>query len=198
MTPVPRTQADRSAATRAALIDAARRLFAEHGFAGAGTEAIVRAADVTRGALYHHFTDKTQLFDAVLDAVEHDVTERIAGRVLDDSEAGVVQMMMSGVEAWFDACQDAEVQRVLLIDGPSVLGWERWREICLSHVLGLAEGLLTQGMDDGTFDRQPVRPLAHVLMAVMDEAALFIVKAADPGAARRDMESIMLRLVAAL
>ena len=198
MTLERRTQAERSAATRAALIHAARRLFAEHGFAGVGTEAIVRAADVTRGALYHHFADKTELFDAVLDAVEGDVTERIVARVLSDTDAGVVQMMMNGVEEWFDSCQDPEVQRILLTDGPSVLGWERWREICLTHVLGLCESLLSQGMDDGTFERQPLRPLAHVVMAVMDEAALYIVTQPDPDAARRDMESIITRLLAAL
>ena len=198
MTLERRTQAERSAATRAALIDAARPLFAEHGFAGVGTEAIVRAADVTRGALYHHFADKTQLFDAVLDAVEADVAERIVARVLAATDAGVVEMLMGGVAEWFDTCQDPEVQRILLVDGPSVLGWERWREICLTHVLGLAEGLLGQGMAEGTFDHQPLRPLAHVMMAVMDEAALYIVKAHDPETARRDMTAVIARLVAAL
>ncbi len=198
MTLTRRTQADRSAATRAALVEAGRRLFAEHGFAGVGTEAIVRAADVTRGALYHHFADKTELFDAVVDAVEHDVTTRIAEVVLGDGDAGIAELIGAGAEAWFDACEDPEVRRILLIDAPSVVGWVRWREICQTHILGLAEALLAQGMDDGTFDRQPVRPLAHVLMAVMDEAALYIVTAADPDAARTEMRAVIGRLVAAL
>src|SRR5215218_8988181 len=112
----PRTQAERSATTRAALVAAARPLFAAHGFAGVGTEAIVRAAGVSRGALYHQFADKTDLFAAVLEAVEDDLTHRIAERLeaMDDA----VPVLEAGGDAWLAACAEPDVERIVLIDGP--------------------------------------------------------------------------------
>ncbi|MEV0583688.1 TetR/AcrR family transcriptional regulator [Nonomuraea sp. NPDC050310] len=191
-----RTQADRTAATRTALIAAGRRLFAEHGFAGVGTEAIVRDAAVSRGALYHHFGDKTELFAAVLADVEGEVTTQLAAAV--DAEADFVTLMMASLRAWLDACQRPEVRRIVLIDGPSVLGWARWRDICQPHILGLIEHVLAQGMRDGTLSPLPARPLAHLLLAVADEAALYISAAPDPTAARQDMETTIRPLVEAL
>jgi AcrR family transcriptional regulator len=190
-----RTQADRTAVTRAALIAAGRRLFAAHGFAGVGTEAIVAEADVTRGALYHHFTDKTALFDAVFQEVEGDAARRLAEHALADPEADARTIMKRSVDAWFDACDDPEIHRILLVDAPSVLGWSRFRELCMQHVLGLIETVLTLGMDAGTFARQPIRPLAHVLIAAADEAALYIVGADDPAEARNEMRNAVARLI---
>lgn len=193
-----RTQADRTAATRTALITAARGLFAEHGFAGVGTEAIVREAAVSRGALYHHFADKTELFAAVLDNVEGEVSGQLAGVVGGDPTGGFVDVMLRSVEAWLDACERPEVQRIVLVDGPSVLGWTRWREICQPHILGLVSAVLAQGMADGSLDPQPVTPLAHLLLAIADEAAMYIVTHADPAAARREMVPIMRRFLESL
>jgi AcrR family transcriptional regulator len=192
-----RTQAERSAATRAALVTAGRRLFAAHGFAGVGTEAIVNEANVSRGALYHHFDDKTALFAAVLDDVEREVTDKLAAVVLGDG-GGFVDVMTRSVEAWLDACQEPDVQRIVLVDGPSVLGWVRWREVCQPHVLGLVEAALEQGMIQGTLDRQPVTPLAHLLLAVADEAAMYVVTHPDPADARRDIVAIVRRLLESL
>lgn len=182
-----RTQADRSAGTRAALVRAGRKLFAEHGFAGVGTDTIVRAADVSRGALYHHFSDKTGLFAAVLDELEGEAARQVAEAAFAAPEAGVAEKMSLALLAWLDACERPELQRILLVDGPSVLGWARWREICQNHILGMIEGVLAQGMADGTVRELPVRPLAHVLLAVADEAALLISAAEDPSAARQDV-----------
>jgi AcrR family transcriptional regulator len=193
-----RTQADRSAATQTALIDAGRRLFAEHGFAGVGTEAIVAEAAVTRGALYHHFADKTELFAAVLDNVEAEVSGELAAIVRADTSGGFVEVMLRSVEAWLDACERPEVQRIVLVDGPSVLGWARWREICQRHVLGLVSAVLAEGMADGSLDPQPVTPLAHLLLAVADEAAMYVVTNADPVTARRDIVAIARRFLESL
>jgi AcrR family transcriptional regulator len=192
-----RTQADRSAATRAALVAAGRRLFAAHGFAGVGTEAIVREAEVSRGALYHQFADKTALFAAVLEDVERKVTEKLVAVVVAEDGA-FVDVMTHGVEAWLDACEEPDVRRIVLVDGPSVLGWVRWREICQPHVLGLVEAALAQGMADGTVDRQPVTPLAHLLLAVADEAAMYVVTHSDPAGARHDIVAIVRRLLESL
>lgn len=191
-----RTQADRTAATRSALIGAGRRLFADRGFGGVGTEAIVREASVTRGALYHHFADKTELFAAVLEAVEAEVTAELASAAGTGGE--FVDLMTGTMQAWLDACERPEVRRIVLIDGPSVLGWERWRQICQPHILGLVEGVLGQGMEAGTLVPLPVKPLAHILLAIADEAALYVTAAKDPAAARRDVVAILRPLLQSL
>ena len=193
-----RTQADRSASTRAALIEAGRRLFAEHGFAGVGTEAIVAEAQVSRGALYHHYADKTALFDDVFQVVERDAAQRLAESAARNGDDDARTVMQRALDEWFEACDDPEVYRILLIDAPSVLGWSRFRELCLHHVLGLIESLLEVGMADGTFTRQPVRPLAHVLIAAADEAALYIVGSDDPATAKAEMRAVVGRLFDAL
>lgn len=193
-----RTQAERTAATRTALIGAGCRLFAEHGFAGVGTEAIVHEAAVTRGALYHHFADKTELFAAVLDQVEGEVAGQLAAIVQGDTSGGFVEVMLGSLEAWLEACQRPEVQRIILVDGPSVLGWARWREICQRHILGLVSAVLTQGMADGYLDPQPVTPLAHLLLAVADEAAMYVATNADPVTARREISAIVRRFLESL
>jgi AcrR family transcriptional regulator len=193
-----RTQAERSATTRIALVDAGRRLFAAHGFAGVGTEAIVREAAVSRGALYHQFADKTELFAAVLEDVERDVSHHLAEVAGTLAEAGFEAVMLGGVEAWLELCERPEIQRIVLVDGPSVLGWLRWREICQPHVLGLIRVILEQGMAAGEVERQPVIPLSHALIAVADEAALYVAAAADPATARREMVDVVRRLLTSL
>lgn len=198
----PRTQADRSAATKDALVHAARPLFAEHGFSGVGTEAIVRAAGVTRGAMYHQFADKTELFAAVFEAVEADVMTRIAATVSAeeraDEAADPIAMMELGANAWLDACADPEVQRIVLIEAPSVLGWERWREIGMRYGVGLVEAMIAHAIDVGRLPAQPVKPLAHVIIGAIDEAALYVARADDPAAAREEMRFVVGRLLAAL
>ncbi len=194
----PRTQADRSAATKDALVRAARPLFTEHGFGGVGTEAIVRAAGVTRGAMYHQFADKTELFAAVFEAVEIDVSERIAKAIADSGERDPITVMELGAHAWIDACGDPEVERIVLIEAPAVLGWARWREIGMRYGMGLVEGLITHAIAVGRIPEQPVKPLAHVLIGAIDEAALYVVRAEDPDQARADTRAVVSRLVQAL
>ncbi|MET0326328.1 MAG: TetR/AcrR family transcriptional regulator, partial [Ilumatobacteraceae bacterium] len=185
-----RRQADRTAATRGLLVAAARTLFAEHGFADVGTERIARAAGVTRGALYHQFDDKTELFAAVLEAVEGDVMGRLVAVVDAAAASGAtdpVGLLVTGIDGWLDSCADPEVQRIVLVDGPAVLGWERWREVGERYGMGLVATLLTELMDAGAIDRQPVEPLAHVLIGALDEAALYVARAPDPDTARAEV-----------
>ena len=196
--PVPgRTQAGRSAATRDALVRAARPLFAAHGFRGVSTEAIVRAAGLTRGALYHQFTDKTDLFAAVFEAVEAEVTTRIDVAVGESGETDPIALMLIGGRAWLDACTDPEVHRITLLDAPAVLGWERWREIGLRYGMGLVRGLLEYAMSVGRIAEQPVLPLAHVLLGAIDEAAMYLARAEDPAVARAEVGHVIDQLVAA-
>jgi AcrR family transcriptional regulator len=176
---VKRTQAERSGATRAALIGAARPFFAERGYAGVGTEEIVRAAGVTRGALYHHFEGKRELFEAVYEQIEIELAERIASGALRANAASPLAAMKAGAEMFLLAATEPETQQIVLLDGPSVLGWDRWREIATEHGLGLIEATLQAAVEAGEVDSQPVRPLAHVLMGALDEAAMLVARADD-------------------
>jgi AcrR family transcriptional regulator len=173
-------KAEQSEATRAALVAAARKLFAERGYADVGTEEIVRRAGVTRGALYHHFGGKKDLLEAVYEQVEADLTKTIAEGALGAGAKSPLEAMQAATEMFLDACTEPEVQRIVLLDAPAVLGWERWREIAAKHGLGLIEAGLQAAIDAGEIAKQPVKPLAHVLMGALDEAAMLVARSDDP------------------
>src|SRR5918996_4636578 len=172
-----RTQAERSEATRAALIAAARALFAERSYAGVGTEEIVKGAGVTRGALYHHFGGKRELLRAVYEQMETEFMERLAAAA--QPGAGAVETMLAGAEMFLDHCLEPEVQRIVLLDAPAVLGWDEWREIAARYGLGLIKALLAAGMESGEVRRQPLRPLAHAMLGALDEVAMLVGRADD-------------------
>jgi AcrR family transcriptional regulator len=184
---VKRTQAERSATTRAALVGAARRLWAERGYAAVGTPEIATAAGVTRGALYHQFADKAALFLAVVEDVETDVTRRIAERVGASGAQDPAAALHAAVDAWLAEGAVPEVRRLLLLDAPGVLGWDTLRDVALRHGLGLTEGLLQAAMDAGQLAARPTRPLAHVLIGALDEAALMVATAENDTAAREEV-----------
>ncbi len=193
-----RTQEQRSEATRAALIGAARPLFAASGFSAIGTEAIVRAAGVTRGAMYHQFTDKTELFAAVFEVVEAEMTKRIDAAVSKSGESDPIALMKLGAATWLDACAEPEVHRIVLIEAPAVLGWERWRKISLRYGMGLVQSLVDYAISVGRIAEQPAEPLSHVLIGALDEAALYLTQADDPARARREVGAVIDRLVESL
>jgi AcrR family transcriptional regulator len=193
-----RTQGERTAQTQAALIAAARRLFGAEGYADVGTERIAREAGMTRGALYHQFGDKADLFAAVLDQVEAEIAQRVAAAVAGFDPADTTGMLLAGANAWLDASTEPDLQRIVLLDGPSVLGWARWREICLRHTVGLVAALLRDGIDRGSLPPQPVQALTHVLVGAVDEAALYIAQAEDEAGARKDMDLVVRRLTLSL
>jgi AcrR family transcriptional regulator len=193
-----RTQSERTARTRAALIAAARRLFGAEGFTEVGAERIAREAGMTRGALYHQFDDKADLFAAVLDQVEAEIAQRVADSVAGFDPDDSAGMLVAGAGAWLDASSEPDLQRIVLLDGPSVLGWDRWREICLRHTVGLIAALLEDGIERGSLPAQPVQALTHVLVGAVDEAALYLAQAEDPAAARADIDLVLRRLTLAL
>jgi AcrR family transcriptional regulator len=194
----PRTQAQRSAATKEALVAAARPLFAANGFAGVGTEAIVRAAGVTRGALYHQFADKAELFAAVFEEVEAAVTQRIDQVVSGSGLTDPIELMKLGAHAWLDACAEPEVHRIVLVEAPAVLGWLRWREVGLRYGMGLVQSLLSYAIQVGRIRQQPVEPLAHVLIGALDEAALYVAQSDAADEARVAAVAVLEELVGAL
>ena len=190
---VKNRRVEQGEATRAQLVRAARGLFATRGYANVGTEEIVRAAGVTRGALYHHFSGKADLFRAVVEEVDRDLMARLASVAADANDP--IDAMRRGAAAFLDACLDDEVQRITLIDAPAVLGWAQWREIGAQYGVGLVEAVLGAAMEAGQIERQPVRPLAHVLVGALDEAALMVARAEDVTAARAEVGQIVDRLV---
>jgi AcrR family transcriptional regulator len=191
-----RTQAERSEATRAALIAAGRGLFADRGYGAVGTEEIVRRAGVTRGALYHHFEGKRDLFRACYEQIEAELAQRLAE--VAPAGAGALDTLRAGKELFLDAILDPEIQRIALVDAPAVLGWEEWREIGARYGLGLIEALLGAGMESGEIRRQPLRPLAHAMLGALDEVAMFVGRAEDPRAARAEASETLESLIAGL
>ncbi|HSJ17686.1 MAG TPA: helix-turn-helix domain-containing protein [Solirubrobacterales bacterium] len=191
-------QAERSEATRAKLVAAARTLFARRGYADVGTEEIVKRAKVTRGALYHHFEDKRDLFRAVHRQVEAELTETIAAQLAAAGAQDPIEVLIGGMRTFLDACTDPEVQRIALMDAPAVLGWAEWRSIGEQYGLGLVNTALEMAIEAGSLRRQPVRPLAHVLLAAMSEAGMLIATADDQAAARDEVESALIALLEGL
>jgi AcrR family transcriptional regulator len=190
-----RTKHDvRSEATRRRLVTAARALFGARGYAGVGTEEIVRAAGVTRGALYHQFRDKAGLFAAVAEQVEAEIAVRIAAGAA-GAAADPVGALRAGARLFLDACAEPEVERIILLDAPAVLGWEAWRDLAGRYGLGLVQLALQSAMDAGAIVPQPVVPLAHVLIGALDECALYVARAGDPAAAREECTAILDRIL---
>src|SRR6516162_4563710 len=190
-----RTKHDlRSEATRQRLVAAARELFGARGYAGVGTEEVVRAAGVTRGALYHQFRDKADLFAAVAEQVEAEIAERIAAGAA-GATADPVGALRAGARLFLDACAEPEVERIILLDAPAVLGWEAWRDLAGRYGLGLVQIALQTAMDAGVIVPQPVVPLAHVLIGALSECALYVAGTEDPAMAREQCAAIFDRIL---
>jgi AcrR family transcriptional regulator len=189
-----RTQAERTEATREALIAAARRLFTKRGYEEVGTEEVVRAAGVTRGALYHHFVDKAALLDAVYARIEAESTERVARVVLGSDLDSPLDAMKAGVEAFLDECARPELRQIALHDAPAVLGWERWREIGAVNGLGLIEASLAAAIEAGELRDLPVKPTAHLLMGALDEAAMLLARDERPES-RAEVTEVLVALL---
>jgi len=187
----------RSEATRRRLVSAARALFGARGFADVGTEEIVQAAGVTRGALYHQFRDKADLYAAVAEEVEAEIAGRIAAG-LTDTTADPLQVLREGARLFLDACAEPEVERIILLDAPAVLGWEAWRDLAGRYGLGLVELALQSAMDAGAIVSQPVVPLAHVLVGALNESALYTARAEDRAVAREQCVAILDRILRSL
>lgn len=189
------TQAERTEATRAALIAAGRRLFGDRGYSAVGTEEIVAAAGVTRGALYHHFRDKRDLFRAVAVATEAAFVERVARQVagLEDP----FEQLAGALEATLDACTDRELAQIAFLDGPAVLGFEDWHAIVEEYSLGLLVVMLGQAMAAGALRPTPPEPLAHLVLGALNEAGMVIAAGGDRAAVGTALRALLDGLRAA-
>jgi AcrR family transcriptional regulator len=178
------------------LVTVARQLFSERGYASVSTEEIVRTAEVTRGALYHHFSSKSDLFLAVFEDAQREIAERIeqAATSAPDLWAG----LLAGCRTFLEACIDPHLQQIVIIDAPAVLGWELWRRVDAVHGLSELKIGLTELMEAGLIKPQPLDALAHLLAGAMNEAALWIAQSPDPPQALEEAVATLETLLQAL
>jgi AcrR family transcriptional regulator len=177
-------QDERRVATRDAIVGAATSLLGDKGFAATSMDEIATAAGVAKGAVYHHFPSKEAIFEAVLRRVSKALAVDINTKVRGAPDA--LALLTRGTEAYFEACSRGPVGQVILRDGPAVLGWTRWREIDEEH-FGLAfPRALAIAMDNGLIERQPVAPLARLLLGAVTEAAAACAASTDPVATGRE------------
>lgn len=195
---VRKTQAERSETTRGELLRVARELFTDPGYTQTSLDLVAERAGVTKGALYHHFKNKRELYQAVFEQLEQEMCERIivaAAAAGDDVWAG----MQAGVQAFLaTAVDDPATQRIVLIDGPTVLGWETWKEIDDRYGFGLTKASVEQAMAAGVLVQRPAEPIARLFLASLSEAALQIARADDQQKAMEEMSSAIWALVESL
>ncbi|HEX9696740.1 MAG TPA: helix-turn-helix domain-containing protein [Actinomycetota bacterium] len=188
--------AEKSAATRAVLIAAAREVFAQGSFAETSIEDIVRRAKVTRGALYHHFDGKLELFCAVYEAMEAELAAR--SMLAASKGSNPLEMTQLGVEAFLEACLEPDVQRIVLIEAVGVLGWETWEEIGERHNFGLLRAGIVASIDAGQLDPRPPDMLTHLIQGALMRAGLVVARAEDPLAAKDAMSAEIRKLLESL
>jgi AcrR family transcriptional regulator len=185
-------------ATRQQIVVVATDLFARHGYEGTSIEAVLAASEVSRGALYHHFASKEALFEAVLERVEQGIAKRIVAAASVGPDA--VGRLRAGCLAWLRIAEDPTAQQIALIDAPSVVGWQKWREIDGRYAFGLLKGALAAVAAEGRIRPELVEVLAHMLLAALLELALVIARADKPRAALKTGEAavdeLLQRLVA--
>jgi AcrR family transcriptional regulator len=181
-------------ATRAALIEAARELFGERGYADTSTDEVVARAGVTKGALYHHFHGKEDLFRAVFELVQGEVSDQACVEFLGpDSWLGLVK----GCGLWVDAHLDPAVRRIVMQDSRAVLGWDDVRAIENRFGAVALRGALRKAMHAGDIRRQPLRPLSLMLMGALGEGCHYIADADDPVMARAEVGELIDEFLAA-
>jgi AcrR family transcriptional regulator len=169
--------------TRRHLVETATRLFAKAGYEATSTEHVLAAADVSRGALYHHFDSKETLFEAVLEAMEAEIAQSI--RAAARGHADPVDALRAGCDAWLRLAREPAVRQIVLIDAPSVVGWQKWREIDERYGLGLMKASLHAAANAGRVRKELADVFAYMLLAALNEIALIVARADDAGPALR-------------
>ena len=180
-------RAEHAEATRTALLKEARRLFAARGFANVSADEIAQQARVTRGVLYHHFKDKKDLFSALCDEMGAEMSRRVEEAAMPLAEKDPWAAMFAGIGAFLDACMEGDFHRIVILDAPSVDGWQEWRNHAEMHELGLIKMGLQLLMDAGQMRTQPIDTLSWMVFAILNEGAMLIAHADDRAKARREV-----------
>jgi AcrR family transcriptional regulator len=177
------------------LLSVARALFAEQGFADTPLDLVVERAGVTKGALYHHFKNKRDLFQAVFEQLEQEMCEKVITAAIEAGEENAIASMQAGVRAFMESALDPAAQRIVLIEGPTVLGWDTWREIDERYGYALVKGSIDNAMEQGELERRPSEPLSHLFLAAISEAALQVARADDKEAALEEMTAAVMSIL---
>jgi AcrR family transcriptional regulator len=183
--------------SRERLVVVASELFGDRGYHETGTEEIVRRSGVTRGSLYHHFADKEALFEEVFDRADQRVSASVRAAARAATEAGedAWTAFLAGWDALLDTALDRPLQRIRIVDGPAVLGWQRWNELNARYTLANIEAGLVSLLENGMLQPQPIAPLAVLLMGLSNTAVAAIAAAERPEVARREMAGTLHRLL---
>ena len=184
-----------AADTRRALVTAARRLFSRHGYAATSLDEVCERARVTKGALYHHFRSKEDLFSAVLEDVEDDFVRAAIAAV--EPGADVWESLRSAGTGFLEMCTRGDVRRIIT-EAPAVLGWERARQLEMAHAFGLLRSSLEQAVVDGTLSSGAPDVLAQLLGAIFTEAGMMVAASDDPGVSRAKVSRELDRMLAGL
>ena len=192
----PTRKAEQSRETQDRLIKAAKELFTTKGYADTAMEDLVAKAGMTRGALYHQYADKRDLFRAVFEAVEAELGQQLAMAVASETDPWL--MLRAGARAFLASATEPGIRRIVLVDGPAVLGWEEWRRIDAQHSLGMVRMILEVNIGAGNIPPQPVEPLTHLIVGALNEAALAVAAADDAAGARESFAVSMEGVLDAL
>lgn len=190
---------ERAGATRGRLIAVAAELFGTRGYEDTSIDEVLNRAGVSKGALYHHFPSKEALFEAVFVEGERRAMEIISGAAMKAMTKGDhVAALRAGCHKWLDLAMEPAVRRIALIDGPAVLGWQRWREIDEEYAFGLTRKVLQHAADEGAIRVRDVDMLAHMTLAMLGEAAMLIARSANPPKARAEAGAAVDQLIDSL
>lgn len=190
------SKAAQSEATIHKLIQVARQEFSRRGYAEASTEEIVHLAGVTRGALYHHFPGKQGLFFAVYEDAQREINERIVHAA--QAASTPWGELLAGCRAFLEACIDPQLQQIVVVDAPAVLGWDLWHQVDAEHGLNSLKFSLKRLTELGIIKPQPLEALAHLLAGAMNEAALWIVQSPNPAQALEEAMATLELLLQAI
>ncbi len=171
------TQKERREATRNAVLSAAQIRFGSFGYSNVTMDEIAADAKVAKGAIYHHFPAKADLFEAVLQGVASQILAEVQATLMQQSD--ILAAMFAGNRAFFSSCANPQFAQIFLKDGPAVLGWHRWREIDASHFGAMVRNGLFAAMEVGVIERRPIDPLTHLLLGAITEAAIDCANSED-------------------
>ena len=187
-----------SASTKRALVDVAAKLFTKQGYAATSLDQVVAGARVTKGALYHHFSGKQAVYEAVFEKIESDASARIRKALQDSKDPW--EKALIGLRAFLEIVQDPAYQRVVIQEGPAVLGYERFREQEERSSFGLVQDMVRDVLEDSTYDLSDdmIETFSRIFFGAMSAAGQSVSSAAEPKVAVAQVETAIAFILTGL